>query len=353
MSQAYFLFPGLLLPEEARAHLTTETLSAAERFSGAVKGDVVRQTLTAGPLAGSVHLAWVWQVVTRRPLPFSSAPFAWLIDDGPDLTSEIWSLTCFTEENGRPTDITLTDDTVEDLSVLLRRPLEERGFTLQRWDKTFYLTRQTGWGVVAPEWPVIHAGLVPYDCLAPLPEADASVLAEALDDLHTLNRLLADARLTDAAGHPVTGLAITGGGCQQRFNPPTKIRSVLADTPFIRSWAQESGILNHRTGRVTGASVWPEDAPAGDVIAVIDVLYEPWLNRDWAEWSRRLPDALAAFETLAAASKKKNCTTALIVACGMTDTVTLTTSTAPAAGLLARLTQKRLPAASWLFEGAH
>ena len=350
MSQAYFLFPGLLLPEEARPHLSTETLAVADRLSSAVKGNVVRQTLVAGPFAGSVHLAWVWQVVTRRPLPFSSAPFAWLIDDGPDLTSEIWSLTCFTTENGRPADIALTDDTVENLAVLLRRPLEERGFTLQRWDKTFYLTRQTGWGVVAPEWPVIRAGLVPYDSLAPLPEADASVLPGALDDLHELNRLLAAARLTDAEGRPITGLAVTGGGCQQRFNPPTKIRSVLADTPFIRSWAQESGILNHRTGRVTGTTVWPEDAPAGDVVAVVDALYEPWLNRNWTLWSQRLPDAVNAFETLAAASKKKNCTTALIVACGMTDTVTLTAPAAPTSGLLARLTQKRLPAVSWLFE---
>ena len=93
-----------------------------------------------------------------------------------------------------------------------------------------------------------------------------------------------------------------------------------------------------------------EDAPAGDVVAVIDALYEPWLNRNWTLWSQRLPDAVNAFETLAAASKKKNCTTALIVACGMTDTVTLTAPAAPASGLLARLTQKRLPAASWLFE---
>ena len=350
MSQAYFLIPGLLLPADARSKITAETLTVADRFSAAVKGDPIRQTLVAGPLTGSVHLAWVWQVVTRRPLPFSSAPFAWLIDDGPDLTSEIWSLTCFTSAAGHPADITLTDDTVEALSVLLRRPLEERGFTLQRWDKTFYLTRQTGWGVVAPEWPVIRAGLVSYDGLAPLPEANQTVLEDARDDLHTLNQILADARLTDAAGQLITGLAITGGGCQQRFNPPTKIRSVLADTPFIRSWAQESGILNHRTGRVTGTTVWPEDAPAGDVIAVIDMLYEPWLKRDWTEWAHRLPDTLAACKTLAAASKKKNCTTALVVACGMTDTVTLTTTTAPAAGLLARLTQKRLPAASWLFE---
>ena len=80
MSQAYFLFPGLLLPEEARPHLSTETLAVADRLSSAVKGNAVRQTLVAGPFAGSVHLAWVWQVVTRRPLPFSSAPFAWLID---------------------------------------------------------------------------------------------------------------------------------------------------------------------------------------------------------------------------------------------------------------------------------
>ena len=48
MSQAYFLFPGLLLPEEARPNLSTETLAVADRLSSAVKGNVVRQTLVAG-----------------------------------------------------------------------------------------------------------------------------------------------------------------------------------------------------------------------------------------------------------------------------------------------------------------
>ncbi len=351
MSQAYFLIPGLLLPPGAREGVPPETLQAAARLSKSVKGAPVRQTLVTAPLAGSPHLAWFWRVVTRRGLPFSSAPFAWLIDDGPDLTSEIWSLVFFaTNESGAPEELTLDDDAVERLCQLVRKPLEARGFTLQRWDRTFYLTRLTGWGVMTPEWPVIRAGLAsPFD-VAPLPDAPASIAADALSDLEDLTSLLKTASLHDAAGRVISGLAITGGGCQQRFNPPTKIRSVLADTPFIRSWAQESGILNHRTGRVTGAVEWPQDAPPGDGIAVLDDLYEPWLARDWIAWSQALPGVVQSFETLSAAAKKKNCSTSLVVACGMTDTVTLTTSMAGATGLLARLTQKALSADAWIFE---
>ncbi len=353
MSQAYFLIPGLLLPPGAREGVSPETLQAAARLTQSVKGAPVRQTLATGPLAGSPHLAWLWRVITRRDLPFSSAPFAWLIDDGPDLTSEIWLLVFFaTNESGAREELTLDDDAVEHLCQLTRKPLEARGFTLQRWDHTFYLTRQTGWGVMTPEWPVIRAGLAsPFD-VAPLPEAPASVAADALSDLQDLTRLLADAGLQDAAGRVISGLAITGGGCQQRFNPPTKIRSVLSDTPFIRSWAQESGILNHRTGRVTSAVEWPQDAPPGDVIAVLDALYKPWLARDWTAWSATLPEVVQSFEALSAAAKKKNCSTSLVVACGMTDTVTITTAPASAGakGLLARLTQKALAADAWIFE---
>ncbi len=351
MSQAYFLIPGLLLPPDARKSVSQEALRTASALTKSVKGDAVRQTLVAGPLAGSPHLAWLWRVVTRRDLPFSSAPFAWLIDDGPDLTSEIWSPVFFaTDETGRPAELTLDDDAVERLCQLTRKPLEARGFTLQRWDRTFYLTRQTGWGVMTPEWPVIRAGLATPLDLAPLPEADAAIAEGALSDLRELTDIVKNSGVTDAAGRPVTGLAITGGGCQQRFNPPTKIRSVLSDTPFIRSWAQESGILNHRTGRVTGAVEWPQDAPPGDVIAVLDALYEPWLRRDWTAWSEALPGVIASFETLSAAAKKKNCSASLLVACGMTDTVTVTTAPAGASGLLARLTQKAVPAESWIFE---
>ena len=349
MPIAYFVIPGLLLP--ANAEVSDEALALAGRFSATVKGDIVRQTFVAGPQAGSTHLAWVWRVVTRRSLPFSSAPFAWLIDDGPDLTSEIWSLTFFSDTDGI-NDVLLTDDTVEALCAAMRRPLQDRGFTLQRWDRTFYLTRKSGWGVITPEWPVIGAGLATSDAVAPLPEACDEIARDASEDLRALRETLIAAGITDERGRPITNLAITSGGCQQRFNPPTKFRSVLADTPFIRCWAQESGILNHRTGRVSGAKAWPADAPAGDVIAVLEGLYDAWLARDWKAWEANLPGVVSTFETLAEAAKKKNCSTAVVVACGMTDTQTVTNSisTAGAAGLLARLRQKSVPAQRWIFE---
>lgn len=350
MSQAYFLIPGLLLPHEAQSVITPSSLAAASTLTAAVKGDFTRQTLVSGPLACSVHLAWTWRVLTRRPLPFSSAPFAWLIDDGPDLTSEIWSLHVFHREpDGRVVAADLSEETVEAVCQTLRRPLSERGFTLQRWDKIFYLTRQTGWGVMTPEWPVIRAARAQADDVAPLPEADEVIAQEARTDLHDLTNLLRRADIRDVQGRQLTELAITGGGCQQRFNPPTKIRSVLADDATIRSWAQESGILNHRTGRVDHAEQWPEDAPAGDLIAVLDFLYEPWLKNDWTEWMNRLPAVVSSFQALAPAARRKQCDTAVLVACGVTDTVTVATATSTG-GLLARLRQKAVPASQWIFE---
>lgn len=356
MTQVYFLIPGLILPASAKALLSEEALKAAALLTESVTGDVLRQTLVTGPESGSVHLAWAWKVITRRALPFSTAPFSWLIDDGPDLTCEIWSLTFGSRTaSGSIKKASLNDDCVDTLSNILYKPLQQAGFTLQRWDTVFYLTRKTGWGVIAPEWPLIEAGLHRPNSLIMAPNSSVTALNQAIADLDTLTTYLRQAQLHDTQGNYLDTLAITGGGCQQRFFPPTLLRSVLSDDPAIRSWAQESGILNHRTAKASGTVSWPTDAPAGECLAVISELYEPWLYQDWALWSSKLPNVVHQIRSLAQAAASKGCDSALLVGCSTQQTVSIAIKIprthSGAISLLERFQRKRkLSPEAWLFE---
>ena len=221
MTQVYFLIPGLLLPEAARPFLSAETLAVAGRITRAAAGDAVTQVLTAGPAAASVHLAWLWRVLTRKPLPFASAPYAWLMDQGPELSGEIWRMhfahddgTALTDLDGR-----ITNDAAESLAQLLRAPLDQAGFVLQRWDQTFYLTRKTDWGVEATAWPVLRAGVINRDCtLAARSDAAPDALPKAQETVRTINSLLAGARIT-TDGTQVNFTWIDGGGHGGRGGP--------------------------------------------------------------------------------------------------------------------------------------
>lgn len=88
---------------------------------------------------------------------------------------------------------------------------------------------------------------------------------------------------------------------------------------------------------------------------MLEDLYEPWLTRDWKTWSEKLPALVTHIETLAAASRIKNCDQALVVACGTTHTVSvpvrLPGAAARALSLLERLRgNSGLTAEAWLFE---
>lgn len=93
MTQVYFLIPGLLLPEAARPFLSAETLAVAGRITRAAAATPSRRWLTAGPAAASVHLAWLWRVLTQKApaVCLSSLRLAFM-DQGPELSGEIWRM---------------------------------------------------------------------------------------------------------------------------------------------------------------------------------------------------------------------------------------------------------------------
>jgi len=349
MAQTYLLIPGLLLPKSATAALSDTTLQLLGKLTAGCAAPL-EQALCAPEQSASPHLVWTWRVLTRSSKPFATAPYRWLIDNGPRLGGEIWRLTFFsTSPTGQvKCRSTLNEAQIETLCLALRVPLAEAGFTLQRWDKMLYLTRKHPWGVIVREAETLYGQtLSDKTYLACVDKTEGELAAQkAQTTLAKLNAVLATLRIASA-----DALWIDGGGYAEDFYPPTKIRSVLADDPAILGWAQACGILNHRTGRATGASCWPNDAPNGECIAILETLYKAWLMRDWALWQAGLPGLTEQVQTLRVSARKRCCDALLLVACGQTRTKSFQAKLMDPRSILSRLAgPKPLDPRTWIFE---
>lgn len=355
MTQVYFLIPGLILPTHAKDQIDAQTLDLATSLTKGLNGELLTQQLDTGVYTNAVQYVWAWKVITRRPFAPALAPFRWLMDHGPELLSEVWRLHFgHRQDTGCVTDIdsALDEETIERVCRLLTAPLRERGFVLQRWDNRLYATRKSDWGVRVRPWST-YLTASDGDCLIEDLEGGPSERAElAKTQIYELNAILREACIALPDSRSVDTLWISEGGHLQRFYPPTLLRSVLTDDDAILAWAQNAGILDHRTGRVSGATQWPEDAPNGERLAVIDALYEPWLKQDWSTWKAKLPEVIERVRVLAEAAQKKGCDGSLIVGTGAGGTVSIPTKfPSKTFSLLARLTsQKTVPAKTWLFE---
>lgn len=85
----------------------------------------------------------MWSVLTRRALPFTSAPYAWAVQNGPMLSGDIWSLTLSNRrKDGSLAPANLSHDDMEAACAALTPVLLDMGFVLQRWDPHLYLTRK-------------------------------------------------------------------------------------------------------------------------------------------------------------------------------------------------------------------
>lgn len=352
MQQVYFLIPGLILPEQEKSVISACSLETLSKLSSNLTQAPIRQNFGSVPFSRSVHLIWAWSVLCRRALPAVTAPYVWSVNQGPQLSNEVWSLTlAHADEKGVLTEIDpLTDEAVEAFACAMTVPLREHGFQLQRWDRTLYLTRKTPWGIAARPFEALagHAPDARLDIEAST--EDAAAIDAAVRDMNELNAALESAALT-SAGTSINALWISGGGCYSNFYPPTKIRSVLTDIDAITGWALAAGILNHRLGRITNAREWPSDAPNGECIAVLDALYAPWLARDWTQWQQRLEGVVAQVAELSEAARKKGCDHSVVVGCGESLTMTLLKKNSNPRSFLARLAGgKKVSAASWIFQ---
>lgn len=143
MAQVYFLVPGLIPGPSAKDRISGATIDRLRKTIGRLSDDPVLQPLGSSVFAKSVHLSWMWSVLTRRALPFTSAPYAWAVQNGPMLSGDIWSLTLSNRrKDGSLAPTNLSHDDMEAACAALTPVLLDMGFVLQRWDPHLYLTRK-------------------------------------------------------------------------------------------------------------------------------------------------------------------------------------------------------------------
>lgn len=346
MEQAYFLIPGLLLNSEARTHLSDTTIQRLTEMTRGITAASTYQVLSSSSRKKSPHYQWLWSVLTQKNFPYATAPFRWLQMQGPMLGGEIWRLSLTkTQNNAFTTAVALSEASAELVASTLTQSLVQAGFTLQRWDKALFLTRKTPWGVTAREFETLYRETPTLeDAIEPI--SDSSAAVRARETLQQLTEKIQSLNCPD-----FDALWIDGGGYAQDFYPPTLVRSVLSDDPAILGWAQAAGILNHRTAKSTAATGWPEEAPRGTCIAVLENLYQPWLERDWMTWEKRVSDVIDQLVILKDAARRRGCEQALIVGFGEISSVTFTTKLTNPRSLLAKFVRSAVEdSQQWLIE---
>ena len=348
MTQAYFIVPGLLVPNRnAWKAISSEAIACVEKLTQGAE-DWTEQTLAGPHQTGSAHLIWCWRVLTRSREAMATAPYRWVTQGGPRLSGQIWRLSLLhCDKNG---DVLgkapLTEAQQNRVYSTLYPLFQKDGFTLQRWDADFYLSRKTPWPVSVREVETLLGHAIPNE--QGFFSDKAENVTKALALLDTLTQAIQRLGIAD-----LERLWIDGGGSIQDFYPPTQIRSVLSDDAAVLGWADSAGILNHRVGKITGALSWPSDAPRGAVLALFPNLYKAWIQCNWAEWNCALPKLAEQLITLKEAARLRGCDEALIVACGEKMTKTFAVKLTNPKSLLSRFRPQKSPDVNaWIIEEA-
>ena len=340
---AYFLVPGLRLPEGVFEQIAQKT-----DFSGLSKlaegaEDILEQTLVDSPvLSGATHLVWLWQVIGKsRGMP-ETAAFEWEADGGPAMGAETWRLHSVHDEikDGE----TILRSPVQELSEPERDALHddvlaiarEFGFQLQQWADRWYLTRNKDWQVAVRPW-----------CAQKYrPFSENSIEGTEADQFKAMDQklraLLKESGVNaqrKAEGLETIDAFWPDGGSRRHLLKPSTLRAVMGNDAFVWGWAQNAGLLNFRTTALKND--WPE-APEGDLLAVADGLWESYRKKDWEAWSKKLPQVMQTIAHLAELARARRANRLVLVASGETDTHTVVVNEAGGAkGLFARFKKKK------------
>ena len=202
MAQVYFLVPGLIPGPSAKDRISGATIDRLRKTIGRLSDDPVLQPLGSSVFAKSVHLSWMWSVLTRRALPFTSAPYAWAVQNGPMLSGDIWSLTLSNRrKDGSLAPANLSHDDMEAACAALTPVLLDMGFVLQRWDPHLYLTRKKK----------LEASAVPFEVLQ-TQNADPETWIEGTEKSELIKLLGACETALTAIGSPAQTVSLSGAG---------------------------------------------------------------------------------------------------------------------------------------------
>lgn len=342
MNSAYFLIPGLRLPKEVlkEPSLGADFSSLLQLGEGAE--EVIEQELVhEAVLDGAAHIAWLWQVIAKRGGMPETAAFEWEADGGPAMGAETWRLHTVHDAiiNGQ----TILRSPKEELSAEERDELHDEvlacvrqfGFQLQQWADRWYLTRNQDWNLVVRPWCAQKYRPFSTDSLSGADEQAFIALDEKLRAILKKNDVNAK-RL--AQGMETIDGFWPDGGSRRHLLKPSTIRVVMANDSYVWGWAQNAGLLNFRTTALKDN--WPE-APEGDLLAVVDGLYESYRQKDWSTWAQKLPDVIKTVTHLADLAHARRATRLVLVASGARDTHTVVIDKNATKSLFARFKKKK------------
>ena len=354
MTTAYFLIPGACLPASAAKAvlpaLTSEERAALERL-GQGRDAPAAQQLTGATYRHAPHWSWCWRVIGSRGGNPMEAPARWRADGAPTVDGELRELLVLTRSDKGLAATTLSDHECFKVLGAVGDLLAREGLRLQVDGSAFYAaghaplpfdalpepaflaknTAELDWDELLTRGLEPHAGASQGEI-----ERVRTLLCspKALVDTPPFEALNAERR---AAGlDPVFAFWLSSGGRVEGLYPPSKIRAVLADDPVIRGWALAAGIPAAHVQTLSakkGLRSWPQ-APEGELLAVIDGLYKPWLAQDWTAWRQALPQVANAYEALLSESRTRHADESLLVLFGLGGAATLKEKRA---GLLSRL----------------
>ena len=339
MSAVYFLIPGARLPKAVIPSVSpTLDRRVFDELTRGADPVQVQQLVQRPILEGAVHLVWLQQVIGKLGGMPQTAAFEWEADGGPSMSTETWRLWAYhfeVDDHGcRTVALThkLTQDERnrlhDDLLALVRR----FNFQLQQWEGRWYLTRKDDWECQARPWCAQNHQYYNEGCYwGEEFETMRTAIAEFLKD-HPVNLD------RQAAGHETIDGLWPEGGSRRFLLKASTLRAVMSNDSFVHGWAQNAGLLNFRTTRVMDA--WPE-APEGDLLCVIDDLYEPYRKGDWDAWAKAWPVAWERIQKLTAEAKSRRCQKLVLIGTGSVDTHTTGIEFKKTSGLFARFSKAK------------
>ena len=340
MNTVYFLIPGLRLPQTICAEIIARTDCTKLLESCGSAEEIMSQQLVHDSVwDGAAHQIWLWRVISKQTTDPETAAFEWEADGGPSMGAQTWRLWSFHQRDDKtvksPEPVLTQDERIE-LHDELVRCVRRFGFELQQWEGRWYLTRKTDWAVTVKPW-----------CAQKFhPITEHSVTGDAREDFFALQQALRDFMADSSInvsrrsrGQETVDGFWPDGGSRRHLLKASTLRAVMCNDSAVLGWAQNAGLLNFRT--IPVADDWPK-APEGDLLCVIDDLYESYRQADWQTWSTQLPEVARRICVLSTSARKRRCTRIVIVACGAVDTHTISFEAGGTAkGFLARFKKKK------------
>lgn len=243
---------------------------------------LARATLINEEHYGFAHYEWLWRALQTKADPPAVAAAQWRHLGLPSLNQNMWTLTFWqVDEADQAHPALLSDETKRHLQKSITRALNGQRIKLQRPDDDhWFITFAQG----------LRCEATPHYALPHLPASEWSLHgldAQAWLDLQSKLSSIASFYLQKP-----TVAWLSGGGNDQNFTKPSRIKYLYSNDPIANGWGQLANLPATQNRPIDELARHLQQGPRtprlGDAIYYWDSLMAPFLNKQWAAWDEQL-----------------------------------------------------------------